>query len=72
MGLIAVLVVAGVTSFGGLLLWAGLMKAKNEGKLEERDAENQRQAAAKERADVVLGEHRDPDAVDDRLRDGNF
>jgi hypothetical protein len=71
-GIVAALVIAGVTAFGGLLLWAALRKAKNEGVLEERDAETQRTNAAKARADAVLAEHRDPDAVDDRLRDNSF
>jgi len=62
------LVVAGVGGFAGLLFWAAQAKAKREGVLEERNAETQRQNAAKARSDAVLAEQRDPDGIDERLR----
>lgn len=45
---------------------------QRQGALEERQKENDRQAAAKQRADAVLSEQRDPDAVVDRLQRGDF
>lgn len=62
------LMVGGTAAFGGLLLWAALEKTKRAAQLEERNAETQRQNAAKARADAVLAEHRDPDGIDERLR----
>lgn len=66
------MMVLGVGGFAGLLFWAAQKRAKQAGVLEERNAETQRTLEAKRKADAVLSEHRDPDAVDDRLRDGSF
>jgi hypothetical protein len=69
---IAALVVSGI----GLFV-AGVVKAMNKashdaGVSEERNAETQRQNAAHGKANEVLAEHRDPDAVVDRLQRGDF
>jgi len=69
---IAALVVSGVGLFVTGVVQAMKKAAHDAGVAEERDAETQRSNAAKARADAVLAEHRDPDAVDDRLRDGSF
>jgi len=65
-------VLTGVLSLGALVMHFLLKLSREAGKLEERNAETQRQNAAKARADEVLAEHRDPSSVDERLRRGDF
>lgn len=69
---IAALVVSGVGLFLTGVVQAMKKASHDAGVAEERDAESQRQNAAKARADAVLAEHRDPNRVDERLRRGDF
>ena len=62
------MVISGIGLFVAGVVKAMKDTAKDAGKVEERDAESQRQNAAKARSDAVLAEHRDPDGVDERLR----
>ncbi len=52
----------------GGLIWAVVRGAKAQQKAEDQIKD---QAIAKKQAEVVA-EHRDPDRVTDRLRDGSF
>ncbi len=71
--IIAILaMISGAVILGGLLILGIRNSALKQGQLEERAEEDARQLIAKEKADRVLAEHRDPDGVSERLRDGSF
>lgn len=73
-GLILIVVIGGgAVVFLGFLFFRGYGDSQRRtGALEERNAEDARQAAAVRRADEVLAEQRDPDDVAERLRRGEF
>lgn len=58
----------GVLLLIGGLVWAVVRRATAQQKAEDQLKD---QAIAKKQADIVA-EHRDPDRVTDRLRDGSF
>lgn len=64
--------IGGFVILGGLLILGIRRAAQEQGRLEERNEENARQELAKRKADAVLAEHRDPDGVSERLRQGDF
>ena len=64
--------VGGLVGFGSLLVKWFTDTKKEEGRLEERANQLQRESAAKERANEVMAERRDPDDAVKRLRDGTF
>lgn len=65
--------IIGASALGVLLLIGGLIWAVVRGAKAEQKAEDQikDQSHAKKQAEIVA-EHRDPDRVVDRLRDGSF
>lgn len=64
--------IVGVVALIGLLITKLTAAAKQAGRDEVIKREAVEADKAKTRADVVLGEHREPSAVDDRLRRGDF
>lgn len=70
------LIIAGLTGaaviLGGILISALKKTAFNEGEKAERVREMAKADEAKEKANEVLAEHRDPDDATRRLRDGSF
>lgn len=66
------MMIAAASGLGGLLLASYGRTKKNEGVLEERNAETQRTNEAKGRGDEVLAEQRDPESSIERLRRGDF
>lgn len=58
----------GVLLLIGGLIWAVVQRAKAQQKAEDQIKD---QAIAKKQADIIA-EHRDPDDVSGRLRDGTF
>ena len=61
-----------IVILGGFLITAFGKAKKEEGRQEAKLEEAVNADKAKGRADAVLAERRDPDAVDDRLRRGDF
>lgn len=71
LAIIGIVAVAALVGGGFLVTLFGRSKyeqGKNDAQIEDDKAAS----AAKDRANVVLGEHRDPSDVDKRLRDGSF
>lgn len=64
--------IVGVFALIGLLITKLTNSAREEGERAEQVRRALEADKAKARADSVLAEHRDPDAVDDRLRKGDF
>lgn len=69
---IAAMVVTGVVGLAALVINMLQKQAYKAGAEANHNAEQAKADEAKERAAVVLSEHRDPGTVDQRLRDGNF
>lgn len=66
------LLVGGATALSGVLIWAFGKVKYDQGAAEQRNAEQAEADAAKDRANDVLSEQRDPDDATARLRDHNF
>lgn len=62
----------GLVLIGAFLISALQRSAKEAGRNEARAEEMARADEAKERANAVLAEHREPSDADKRLRDGTF
>lgn len=63
---------AAAVILGGILIAALRKSAEQAGAKAEQVREMQKADEAKERANEVLAEHRDPDDATKRLRDGTF